>query len=365
VTLDSSPPRPFLDLAGVSRRFEGGSVAAVASVSLAIARGEIFALLGPSGCGKSTTLRIIAGLEQPDDGSVFLDGVEITDWPPERREMGFVFQNYALFPHLSVFENVAFGLRVRKKPKDAVESAVREALELVQLEGLERRSVDQLSGGQQQRVALARAIAPRPHVLLLDEPLSNLDAALREETRDTLRALLRRLGVTAVFVTHDQSEALAFADRMGLMRSGTLVETGTPEQLYSAPETEFTASFLGGANVLRALTVGNGKSVRLEGPESLMLEVGSWCDGLGDAADGVPVALVVRPELVELSETRVEGALGATIHDRVFLGATWRLSIRLEAGPLLRAISTRTVSDDRVWVSLPARSLRGVRREPE
>jgi ABC-type Fe3+/spermidine/putrescine transport system ATPase subunit len=360
VIAERSESQSFLELDGVSRRFEKSGTPAVAGVSISIERGEIFALLGPSGCGKSTTLRIIAGLEQPDSGAVRLRSEDVTQWPPERRRMGVVFQNYALFPHLSVFENVAFGLRVRKEPKSRVDAAVAEALELVQLSGLERRGVDQLSGGQQQRVALARAIAPRPEVVLLDEPLSNLDAALREETRDTLRVLLRKLGVTAVFVTHDQSEALAFADRLGLMRSGHLVEVGPPDRLYNEPEVEFTATFLGGANVLQAIATGDARTVRIGTSEGVRINVGSWADGLREAPAGQSVALVARPELVALSDEPVPGALPGRLVDRVFLGATYRVTVALEAGPVLRAIARRIPTSADVWLSIPPEAARAV-----
>jgi ABC-type Fe3+/spermidine/putrescine transport system ATPase subunit len=363
VTSESNSDSRFLELDGVSRQFDKAGAAAVDGVSLSIARGEIFALLGPSGCGKSTTLRIIAGLETPDSGAVRLGDKDITGWPPERRRMGVVFQNYALFPHLSVFENVAFGLRVRKEAKAEIERAVAEALDFVQLAGLERRSVDQLSGGQQQRVALARAIAPRPEVLLLDEPLSNLDAALREETRDTLRALLRKLDVTAVFVTHDQSEALAFADRMGLMRAGRLVESGPTDLLYHEPTTEFTASFLGGANVLPATIVDAGKSVRLTSDGATPLDVTSWTDALDHTELGARVTLVARPELVELADGPGQNTLEGRVTDRVFLGAHWRLTVELDDGRAIRALVRQVDDHETVWVRLPAESLRVVRAD--
>lgn len=361
MTRDATPSTPYLAVDRVSRRFDSAGAPAVESVSLAIARGEIFALLGPSGCGKSTTLRIVAGLEHPDSGSVFVGGTEVTEWPPERRRMGVVFQNYALFPHLSVFENVAFGLRVRGDSRDVVDRAVREALELVQLDGLERRSVDQLSGGQQQRVALARAIAPRPSVILLDEPLSNLDAALREETRDTLRALLRRLEVTALFVTHDQSEALAFADRLGLMRSGRIVEIGTPDALYNEPDQAFTATFLGAANVLAGTTTGDGRRARLDGDGNLALDIGSWAAGIDATTAGTPVTLVARPEALSILEEPAPNALAARVVDQVFLGATRRLTTKLDAGPTVRIHAATGPTNERVWVAMPPASLRAVR----
>jgi putative spermidine/putrescine transport system ATP-binding protein len=359
----ASPPGGFVELDSVTRWYEGAPSAAVSDLTLEIARGEIFALLGPSGCGKSTTLRLIAGLERPDRGQVRLGGETITHWPPERRRMGVVFQSYALFPHLNVAENVGFGLKARRAPAGEVAKAVREALELVQLTGLEQRSVDQLSGGQQQRVALARALALAPDVLLLDEPLSNLDAALREETRNTLRALLRRLGMTVLFVTHDQSDALAFADRIGLMRAGGLVEVGTPEGLYNEPATVFTATFLGGANVFRATAVGDGRSVTIntdDGQTAPHLEVGSWVEGLASAPAGAPVSVVARPERLTVSDDPTGKALPARVLDKLFLGPVVRLTVRLDAGVELRALVPRAPRGERAWIDLGPNVLRAL-----
>src|SRR5262245_31144802 len=224
---------PLLILEKISKSF--GSTRAVNDVSLDVNQGEFFGLLGPSGCGKTTTLRMIAGLEQPDSGSIEFNGQNITSLPPERRGFGMVFQNYALFPHLNVFENVAFGLRARRKSKTEMNERVTSALELVQLPGYAQRRIDELSGGQQQRVAIARAIAIEPALLLFDEPLSNLDVSLREETRSELRELVTRLGLTAVYVTHDQEEAFALCDRISVMVGGKLMQTGRPRELYEQP----------------------------------------------------------------------------------------------------------------------------------
>lgn len=209
-----------------------------------IADGEFFALLGPSGCGKTTTLRVLAGLESPDSGRLYFDEREITALPPEKRNAAMVFQSYALFPHMNVFENVAFGLRARKMPRDTIRERVHEALQLVKLENLDRRPVTDLSGGQQQRVALARALAVHPDILLLDEPLSNLDAELRFSTREQIAALQERLNITAVYVTHDQEEALEMADRIAVIQDGLCQQIGTPHQILHDPATPFVASFL-------------------------------------------------------------------------------------------------------------------------
>lgn len=228
--------------AGISKVYpEGGGVR---DFSCEIADGEFFALLGPSGCGKTTTLRIVAGLETPDAGAVFIDGSDVTHVPPERRGAAMVFQNYALFPHMNVFENVAFGLRARKLPKGDIARRVDEALELLQLGGLARRPVTELSGGEQQRVALARALAVRPAILLLDEPLSNLDAELRYTTRKQLAELQAHLGITALYVTHDQEEALELAARIAVLKDGQCHQIGTPEEILHRPSTPFVENFL-------------------------------------------------------------------------------------------------------------------------
>ena len=212
--------------------------------------GEFLTLLGPSGCGKTTTLRIIAGLEKPDSGEVLFDGKAVNDLPPYERNIGIVFQDYALFPHMTVFKNVAFGLEMRRVPRGEIERRVKRALELVNLEGLENRYPEQLSGGQQQRVALARALVVEPEVLLLDEPLSNLDAKIRERLRSEIKRIQRELGITAIYVTHDQEEAMAISDRIAVMNFGRVEQVGKPLELYYRPKTEFVARFLGTSNIL-------------------------------------------------------------------------------------------------------------------
>jgi ABC-type Fe3+/spermidine/putrescine transport system ATPase subunit len=236
-------PRVALELSGVARRY--GETRAVDGVDLVVAPGRTLALLGPSGCGKSTLLRLVAGLEPPDDGVLRLDGRDLAGVPPQRRGVGMVFQDYALFPHLNVADNVAFGLVERRWPKEDRTARVRELLSAVGLEGLERRRPYELSGGQQQRVALARALAPRPALLLLDEPLSNLDRTLRDELTAELAALLGGLDVQAIHVTHDQNEAFALADRVAVMRGGRIVQEGTPDELVEAPRSAWLARFLG------------------------------------------------------------------------------------------------------------------------
>ena len=332
----------FLSLKNLSRTF--GTTRAVADVSLDVNQGEFFGLLGPSGCGKTTTLRMIAGLEKPDTGAIEFQGTDITNLPPERRGFGMVFQNYALFPHLNVFENVAFGLRARHKSKAEMDERVTSALELVQLPGYSKRAVDELSGGQQQRVAIARAIAIEPALLLFDEPLSNLDVSLREETRSELRELVTRLGLTAVYVTHDQEEAFALCDRIAVMVGGKLMQTGRPRELYEQPAEISVASFLGRNNLIKAMRLSSSKTndgefKTLEGEHTLHLPVSH--DEL--APLNKPVYLAIRPEHVQLSMNgnHGENSLPGNIREIVFAGAT--STVRVDArGLLIEALVLQT-----------------------
>ena len=328
----------FLSLKNISRTF--GTTRAVNDVSLDVNQGEFFGLLGPSGCGKTTTLRMIAGLEKPDSGTIAFQGADITNLPPERRGFGMVFQNYALFPHLNVFENVAFGLRARHKSKAEMDERVTSALELVQLPGYGKRAVDELSGGQQQRVAIARAIAIEPALLLFDEPLSNLDVSLREETRSELRELVTRLGLTAVYVTHDQEEAFALCDRIAVMVGGKLMQIGRPRELYEQPAEISVASFLGRNNLIKAMRLSSSKTndgefKTLDGEHTLHLPVKH--DDL--APLNKPIYLAIRPEHVQLSvnSNGAENSLPGNIREIVFAGAT--STVRVDArGLLLEAL---------------------------
>ncbi len=242
-----------VQLVNITKRFDG--ITAVEDLSLKVNDGEFFSLLGPSGCGKTTILRMIAGFYHPTAGDIFFDDRNVSTLPPNKRNTGMVFQNYALFPHMTVFENVAFGLRARKVPGPERRERVRKALELVNLADLGSRHVTQLSGGQQQRVALARAIVIEPEILLLDEPLSNLDAKLRRETRDEIQRLQRELGITTIYVTHDQEEALTLSDRIALMEKGVCQQIGTPHRIYNHPANAFVASFMGRSNIMRGVIV--------------------------------------------------------------------------------------------------------------
>ena len=324
----------LLSLQNISRNF--GTTRAVNDVSLDVAQGEFFGLLGPSGCGKTTTLRMIAGLEKPDAGAIRFQDQDITNLPPERRGFGMVFQNYALFPHLNVFENVAFGLRARHAAKQEMNDRVRSALELVQLPGYEQRAIDELSGGQQQRVAIARAIAIEPVLLLFDEPLSNLDVSLRESTRGELRELVTRLGLTAVYVTHDQEEAFALCDRISVMVGGKLMQTGKPRELYEQPADIAVARFLGRNNLIRAMRLSSSKTSEgefktLDGGHTLHVAVSK--DEL--APLNKPVVLAIRPEHVQISANHdgAENSLRGTVREIVFAGAT--STVRVDANGLL------------------------------
>jgi putrescine transport system ATP-binding protein len=263
----SGQARPLLRFEGVTKRFDGA--AAVDDLTLEIAQGSFFALLGPSGCGKTTLMRLLAGFETPDAGRILLRGEDITDLPPHRRPVHMMFQSYALFPHLSVARNIAFGLRQQRMPKARINERVAEMLALVRLEGLGDRKPDQLSGGQRQRVALARAIAPKPAILLLDEPMAALDRKLREETQLELMALQRQLGMTFMIVTHDQDEAMVVADRMAVMRAGRVVQVGPPREIYDRPANRYVAGFIGETNLFP-----DGDGWRAVRPEALSLSPG-------------------------------------------------------------------------------------------
>jgi ABC-type Fe3+/spermidine/putrescine transport system ATPase subunit len=297
----------------VSKRFDHtvkGEVYAVRDVTLAVEQGELLTLLGPSGCGKSTTLRMIAGFEEPDEGTIFIEGQDVTHVLPNRRGIGFMFQNYALFPHLTVFENVAYGLRVQGRDAASLARSVEEVLEVVGLANYGRQQPHQLSGGEQQRVALARAVVFQPKVLLFDEPLSNLDAKLRVEMREQLRSLQKRIGITTVYVTHDQEEAMAISDRIAVMERGAVVQDGTAQDLYYRPVTEFVARFIGRTNLLvgRVVTAGE---VEVEG-QRIALRTGR---GIGEA-----VRLVVRPEMIEIASAAAGDPGTGRIAQRTFLG---------------------------------------------
>src|SRR5471030_1275243 len=333
-----------IQLSGVSKRFDHtvkGEVYAVRDVNLAVAEGELLTLLGPSGCGKSTTLRMIAGFEEPDAGTISIDGKDVTHVLPNRRGIGFVFQNYALFPHLSVFENVAYALRVQGKDEASIKRAVTDVLGVVGLANYEHQQPHQMSGGEQQRVALARAVVFQPKVLLFDEPLSNLDAKLRVEMREQIRSLQKRIGITTVYVTHDQEEAMAISDRIAVMERGAVVQDGTAQELYYRPATEFVARFIGRTNLLPAGVISSGE-VEVEG---LRLPLRT------ERAVGARVRLVVRPEMLGIAAA-ADG--NGRIEKRTFLGEKTDYEIAL-GGLKVQACQNRgKIYDvgDRVSVSI-------------
>jgi spermidine/putrescine ABC transporter ATP-binding subunit len=310
-----SASAPILRLEGITKRY--GAATVLGPFDIKVARGELLTLLGPSGCGKTTTLHIVAGLTRPSEGRLFLTGREITDLAPPYRDIGLVFQNYALFPHRTIAENVAFGLRMRKVPRAEITARVARMLDLVGLAGSEARMPHQLSGGQRQRVALARALVVEPSILLLDEPLSNLDAVLRKRMRLELRDIQKRLGITTVFVTHDQDEAFEMSDRIVLMNAGRIEQIGTPEDLYDCPRTRFAAEFIGDASLLE------GTVVSVDGAE-VLVEVGDLrLQALAAGPRltlGQRAILMTRPERVELAPKANGEAMTMTVAKRVFQG---------------------------------------------
>jgi ABC-type Fe3+/spermidine/putrescine transport system ATPase subunit len=325
-----------LRLQGLTKRF--GEVVAVRDLTVTVESGELVALLGPSGCGKTTTLRMVAGFEAPTQGRVVLGGRDVTDDPPERRNCGMVFQHYALFPHLTVEQNVAFGLEMRRLPRSEVRRRVGEILERVGLTGLARRYPRQLSGGQQQRTALARALVINPSVLLLDEPLANLDAKLREEMRFYIRSLQREFGITTLYVTHDQAEALVLADRIAVLMNGVLQQVGSPEEIYSRPRTATVAAFLGVTNLLPGRVVARRSDlVVLRTSAGIVRACGA--DGLAEGAEAV---VSIRPEHIDLDRADAPGSrdgvnhLRGVVRERTFLGGLVDFRVDLGEGFLLR-----------------------------
>ncbi len=302
------------------------AVAALDGVSLAIRKGEFFTLLGPSGCGKTTLLRLIAGFETPTSGQILLNGRDITDEPPNRRPINTVFQSYALFPHLSVRQNVGFGLQMLGRPAAEIREKVQRALELVRLEEMADRKPQQLSGGQQQRVALARALAPSPEVLLLDEPLSALDLKLRKEMQSELKRLQLELGITFIFVTHDQEEALTMSDRIGVMSAGRLLQVGPPREIYNHPVNRFVADFIGETNFLPAEVRGNTATI-----------VGHVVVPVTDGSPEGSHTVAVRPEHIRLVPPGDGALLTATVRDAVYFGTDSHVHLTLADGSALVA----------------------------
>ncbi|ACV48048.1 MULTISPECIES: ABC transporter ATP-binding protein [Halomicrobium] len=331
---------PGVEIEGLTVGYD--DVTALDDVSLSVTDGEFFTLVGPSGCGKTTTLRSIAGLESPDRGIVSIGGRDVTGESPEDRETGIVFQNYALFPHMSVRENVAYGLQFRDSPARDDDERVTELLELVEVADLADRDPDQLSGGQQQRVALARALAPEPAVLLLDEPLSALDAQLRQRLRVQIKRIQSELGITTVYVTHDQAEALAISDRVAVMREGRVEQVATPETVYREPATRFVAEFVGDNNVFDGVVAPDGTRATV-GDAAIALPTGS------DRARGESVAVAVRPEAITVGRDGADTAatertvsLRATVETVEFLGDAYRVHCEWQG----RTLVVKTDADE-------------------
>ena len=329
---------------GIDKRF--GDVHALEEVSIEVHEGEFFTLLGPSGCGKTTLLRIVAGLELPDRGQVILGGRDITALPANKRHVNTVFQSYALFPHLTIFENVAFGLRARKFSRQDVDNRVNRRLEMLGLEAMAGRYPHQLSGGQQQRVALARALVNEPDVLLLDEPMSALDAKLRAQVQVELRRLQRKLGQTFILVTHDQSEALVVSDRIAVMNHGRIMQYGTPEEVYDRPRTRFVAEFLGAANLIEITRGSDGFETQF-GPLHLT-QTPAWTNGM----------VAIRPERIRIKDSEpTRNGIKARVREAIYRGSN--IDLWLEPGPL----RVRTASGPNfdigssLWLELPAEGL--------
>ena len=324
--------QPILELHQIEKRF--GDTQVLKGISLSAAQGEFITLLGPSGCGKTTTLRIIAGLETPDAGRVILEGRDVTDTEPNRRDVNTVFQNYALFPHMTVAANIGYSLKLKKRPKDEIAKAVDEALALVQLTGYGKRMPSELSGGQRQRVAIARAVVNRPRVLLLDEPLGALDLQLRRQMQIELKALQKRLGITFIYITHDQEEALNMSDRIAVMREGRFEQIGTPAEVYDRPRTSYVARFVGTANVLTG-------TVKAVDGDAMTLACAGGCARVQTLGypfkEGQTVNIAVRSEQVEFEKSAEGCGLPATVKEKSFAGGMLRIALALADGSELIA----------------------------
>jgi putative spermidine/putrescine transport system ATP-binding protein len=315
----------FLDLSNVRKSFAQST--AVENFNLEVERGEFISFLGPSGCGKTTTLRMVAGFETPTAGTIRINGADVTNTPPNQRQVGMVFQSYALFPNMTVAGNIGFGLKVKRQPESAIKARVDEMLKIIHMSEFGGRYPYQMSGGQQQRVALARALAIQPQVLLLDEPLSALDAKIRISLRNEIRAIQRQLGITTIYVTHDQEEALSLSDRVVVMSNGRIEQIGTPFEVYNFPTTRFVASFVGTLNVLSADVADASGKIRIDGQDIQAAQ------SVADTLAGRSITVALRPEVLSLNGHDTPGAINhltGTVDDVMFLGPTMRVRVRLK-----------------------------------
>jgi putrescine transport system ATP-binding protein len=349
--------KPYIQFDQITKKF--GDFVAVNNLSLTVFEREFFALLGASGCGKSTLLRMLAGFEEPTSGRILLDGQDLRGIPPYKRPVNMMFQSYALFPHMTVEKNIAFGLKQEGMPSADIDKRVAEMLKLVKLEQFSKRKPHQLSGGQRQRVALARSVAKRPKVLLLDEPLGALDKKLREETQFELMDLQQELGLTFVVVTHDQEEAMTMADRIAIMEKGEVMQVATPAEVYEAPSSRFVANFVGNVNMFEGkIAERTDRTTRIAGANGADIVV----ENAGDAARGADVAFAIRPEKIRVSSKKPADAVNVMegeVYDIAYLGDMTVYNIKLDDGQIVRASSmnaTRATEDpltweDRAWVS--------------
>jgi iron(III) transport system ATP-binding protein len=326
--------KAYLELKNLTKVFgkDAEQMVAVDHIDLAVQEGDLVTLLGPSGCGKTTTLRMIAGFHTPSDGDVFIDGVSMNDIPPNKRPTSMVFQNYALFPHMTVFENIAYGLRIRKEKPEVIKKKVNEIMQLIGLETLGDRQPRQLSGGQQQRVSLARAMVMEPKVLLFDEPLSNLDAKLRVSTRLEIRKLQQRVGITSVYVTHDQEEAMTLSDKVVIMDKGIIQQVGSPAEIYSHPANRFVAGFIGKANFIEAKVAKMTDDMIHISYLGKTIESPRWNQGI---AQGDDVLIVVRPESI-VPQDPSSDLIGATVVSSVYFGSQMLYEVELPDGKVLQ-----------------------------
>ena len=331
--MSNSQGNVIIRLTDVDKSFDDERV--VKKLNLDVEEGEFLTMLGPSGCGKTTTLRMIAGFEVPTSGQIFLEGEDVDDKKPNERNVNTVFQNYALFPHMNVFDNIAFGLVEKKVKKDEIRRRVEEMIKLVQLDGMEKRMPAQMSGGQKQRVAIARALVNRPKVLLLDEPLGALDLKLRKQMQGELKALQRQLGITFIYVTHDQEEALTMSDRIAVMNRGRLEQVGTPEEVYNHPETKFVADFIGESNIIEGYIenmTDDSIEVTMESGKAVIQETGYRMEEM--------VYLCIRPENLKIStEPRVGFRFRGQVREHIFIGSTNKTMIEMPNGQMLKAVT--------------------------